>query len=197
MIVETNLDIRDALVLHYAYSLNKNLFSKIFLIISIYSNIKKIDDLFYKDIEHVDIKHILNDMKKNCNNSEHILLLHLYNYIFENNDSGLFNMFLIRKILKDYKSQLYKILPIFKTYNIQMDDIKSNNTDNENIIDCFNYGYSSRIAHKHDDHYIFNGLKCTVNETIFNTKKVKKIIFCKNLYLNGKFYISILTSPNI
>ena len=197
LIVETNLDIKDALVLYYAYSLDMNLFSKLFLIISIYGNIKDIEDLFYKDIDHHDVQDILKDVKKGCDNSEHILLLRLYDYVQENNDTSLFNMVLIKKILKDYKSQLYKILPVYKEYNLRIENIKNKNTENENIVECFNYGYSSRIAHKHDDHYVFNGLKCTVNETIFNTKKVKKIIFCKNLYLNGKFYISILSSPNI
>jgi HrpA-like RNA helicase len=194
LIVETNLDIRDAICLHYAYNLDITIFKKAFLIISIYSNIKDIEDLFYKDIRHISVQSILKDLKTSCNNSEHILLMHLYNYIFENNDSSIFNMFLIKKILKDYKSQLYKILPIYKKYDIKMENNKIRNTENKNIIECFNYGYKSRIAYKKDDNYIYNGLICSINKTIFNTKKVKKIIFCKNIYLNGKFYISILSS---
>jgi len=145
MIVETNLDIKDGLVLHYIYNLNKNLFSKVFLIICIYVNIKKIEDLFYKDIRSHNKKNILDTIKQNCNNSEHIILLNLYNYINENSENGLFNTILLKKISKDYKSQLYKILPIFKNFDIKIPDIKISENENENIINGFNYGYKLYI----------------------------------------------------
>ena len=196
MIVNTDLDIRDGLTLHYVYNLNKNLFKKTFLIISIYNNIKKIDDLFYRDIKIRDKQNILNDIKRKCNNSEHILLLELYNYIYENNDDDLFNKVLIKKILKDYKSQLHKILPIFKLQEIKIEDLKISNIDNENIINSFNFGYKSYTAHKKNGKFLFNNLKCDTKNVI-NLKNIENIIFCKNTYVNGKLYISILSSLDI
>jgi HrpA-like RNA helicase len=196
MIVETKLDIKDGLVMHYIYNLNKNLFNRTFLIISIYSNIKKIDDLFYKDVKERDKKNILDGIKDNCDNSEHILLLDLYNYIYENNDTDLFNSVLIKKISSDYKSQLYKILPIYKIYDLKIKDLESKMKDNENIINSFNYGYRSYTAIKKDGKFIFNGIKCDTKSAL-NLKKIEKFVFCKNLFVAGKLYISILSSIEI
>ena len=196
MIVNTDLDIRDGLTLHYVYNLNKNLFNRTFLIISIYNNIKKIDDLFYRDVRKEDKKKILDNIKRKCNDSEHILLLELYNYIYENNDDDLFNTLLIKKILKDYKSQLHKILPIFKYAALKIEDIEISNNDNENIINSFNFGYKSYTAHKKNGKFIFNNLKCDT-KSIINLKNIENIIFCKNTYVNEKLYISILSSVDI
>ena len=138
----------------------------------------------------------MNDLKNKCNNSEHILLLDLYNYIYENNDDDLFNTILIKKILKDYKSQLQKILPIYKKYEIKIEDLGIGNNDDENIINGFNYGYRSYNAHKINGNFIFNGLKCDT-KSVLNLKNIENIIFCKNTYVSGKLYISILSSPDI
>jgi HrpA-like RNA helicase len=190
LISESRIDIQDGLVLSYAYNISSNVFKKCFKIITICSYLKNgIDDLFFEEVDEKEKKIIINNLKNNSNDSEHIFLLLLYKYIEDNLDSKIFNIKLFKQIKKIYKNQIDKIFNIYKKFNISF---KTKNKNlNTNIIYSFNFGFKNNLASKNNQNFIYNKLNCNLTKSVFDFKKYDKIIFYLNLYYNNKFSIFI------
>jgi pre-mRNA-splicing factor ATP-dependent RNA helicase DHX15/PRP43 len=194
LIVETRLDIEDALTSLYAWNIDDSVFTKVFYIICIKSYLKHgINDFFCSDTDDKDKNKIIKKISANCNNSEHLLLYHFFEYIQKNEYSGLFNMDLINNIKKLFNNQFTKIQKLFKKFNINLEENIQKKKSNVEIICAFNYGLKSNKTFKSKDNFKYNGMICDISKSIFNYDNYSSIVFSSNLFMNGKLNISIIS----
>lgn len=193
LVVETRLDLTDALTLLYAYNTNYHVFRKVFKIICICSFLKTgPDDLFYADVDKNKKTSIIEKLLGDSYNSEHILLLQIYNYIKETPDESIFNLELFNQIKPIYKNQITKLVKIYDRYAIKFGNINKDDTET-NIIYSFNYGFKESRAFKSDNQFKFNGLVCNLDKAIFDFNKYSSIIFYSNINISGKLNISVIS----
>ena len=193
LIIKSRLDIMDGLTLLYASNISDEVFNKVFKIICIQSYLKHgINDFFYKNIDDIKKEKIIKKLSKKCDNSEHILLLEIYEYITLNKNIGIFDIKLFNQIEKLYNSQIEKMEKLFKRYNIQIKNT-INKKINHNIICAFNYGFKSNRALKKGKQFEYNNMMCDNSKFIFQYNNYKSIIFYSNLYINGKLNIQIIS----
>jgi pre-mRNA-splicing factor ATP-dependent RNA helicase DHX15/PRP43 len=195
LIVDSRLDLTDGLTLIYAWNISTIVFKKVFKIISICSFLKSgINDFFYEDIDKNKKNNILKELKNNSSNSEHILLLQLYKYIEDNQNIGIFNIQLFKKIEQIYSNQIDKLEKLYNKYDIKI-DVNKKDLD-KNIIQAFNFGYKEFRAYRVGNEFKYNGLKCNLDKAEFKFTNFSSIIFYSNINVNNKFNISIC-SPYI
>ncbi len=193
LVVETRLDITDALALLYAYNTNFHVFRKVFRIITICSYLKSgVDDFFYKDIDEKKKAKILNKFAEPAYNSDHLLLYFIYKYIEEKQDESIFNIELFRQIETVYKNQVNKLVKIYEKYNIRLGNIKQDETE-LNIIYSFNFGFKEWRAFRSGGEFKFNGMTCDTSKSPFDFNKFSSIIFYSNIYVSNKFNVSIVS----
>ena len=199
LIAASRLDITDALCLVYAYSINRDVFYKVFHIICIYSLLKKsVDDLFFDDINISKKNEIIKNLSKDCDNSEHLLLYNIYKEIEENkNNNKVFNIKLYNDIKRTYESQKHRIHQLYHQFRplIKTKENVSKELSNTNIILSFNYGFKNYIAKKKGGGFVFNKTPCELKSTL-KFDKFNSIIFYLNVFVNGKLNLNII-SPYI
>ena len=159
LIVKSRLDVMDALSLLYAFNISVSLFKDVFKIIIICSFLKYgIDDLFYIDTDKSFKNNIKNKLLKNSQNSEHILLFNLFNYIESNKNDGNFNLELFNSIQDTFNKQIEKLESLYSRFKIVIDGINDKNNKNVNIdiLNSFSYGYKTNRAFKSKDGYKYN-----------------------------------------
>jgi pre-mRNA-splicing factor ATP-dependent RNA helicase DHX15/PRP43 len=195
----SRLDITDGLCLVYAYSINRDVFYKVFKIICIYSLLKKsIDDLFFDDINISKKNEIIKNLSRNCDNSEHLLLYNIYKEIEENkNNNKVFNIKLFNDIKKTYDSQKHRIHQLYHRFRplIKTKENVNRELSNKNIILSFNYGFKNYVAKKKKGGFVFNKTPCELKSTL-KFDKFNAIIFYLNVFVSGKLNLNII-SPYI
>ena len=195
----SRLDITDGLCLVYAYSVNRDVFYKVFNIICIYSILKKsIDDLFFEDIDMRKKNDIIKNLSRNCDNSEHLLLYNIYKEIEENkNNNKVFNIRLFHDIKKLYESQKHKLHQMYHRFRplIKTKENVSRELSNKNIILSFNYGFKNYVAQKKKGGFVFNKTSCELKSTL-KFDNFKAVIFYLNVFVNGKLNLNVI-SPYI
>ena len=195
LIVKSRLDVMDALSLLYAFNISVSLFKDVFKIIIICSFLKYgIDDLFYIDTDKSFKNNIKNKLLKNSQNSEHILLFNLFNYIESNKNDGNFNLELFNSIQDTFNKQIEKLESLYSRFKIVIDGINDKNNKNVNIdiLNSFSYGYKTNRAFKSKDGYKYNDKlvdlsRCSVK---FNSN-ISSIFFYSNLSFFGKLNVMI------
>jgi pre-mRNA-splicing factor ATP-dependent RNA helicase DHX15/PRP43 len=207
LINESKLDVYDGLTLLYAWNINVDVFKNTFKIISICSLIKNgVQDLFYytNESEQKSIKNNIKNFSNDIHDSEHILLLKVFNdiennQINQNNQDNNYNLKLFNNITKIYNRQIDKLIYLYNKHNIKLNDIMIDNNDNINIIRSLNYGYKNNLASKNNSsNFKFNTTTCDIsnsffkNESLINKlKKYSAIIFHSNLFILGKLNLNI------
>ncbi len=198
LVVDTRLDINDALSLLYAFNINRTIFKKTLIIIIIQSLLKKnIDEFFYKTNDKNTknkIKQIYNEILKECNDSEHVLLYKLYEHSKINELNELFNKKFIENISLLYKKQKNKLFDLYKKSDIKI-PIKNSENESDNIIMSFNHGYQFNIAHKKNNDFNYNGIEwnSSLSQAKFKYEKYSAIIFYSNIFYNKRLNISIIS----
>jgi pre-mRNA-splicing factor ATP-dependent RNA helicase DHX15/PRP43 len=193
LIIGSRLDVADGLALIYAWNISSEVFKKVFKIICIQSYLKHgLSDFFHNDVSNEKKEKIIKKSAMDCNNSEHILLYKMCEYIDKNKNTGLFNIKLFNEIEKLYNNQIEKTEKIFKKYDVQIEDIKKKEM-NYNIICAFNYGLKSNRAFKIGGNYKYNNIMCDLSKCIFKYDKYSSIIFYSNLYINNKLNITLVS----
>ena len=204
LIAASRLDITDGLCLVYAYSINRDVFYKVFNIICIYSLLKKsIDDLFFDDIDIRKKNEIIKNLSRNCDNSEHLLLYNIYKEIEENkNNNKVFNVKLFHDIKRSYESQKHRVHQLYHQFKplIKTKENVSRELSNKNIILSFNYGFKNYVAKKKGAEkkggvFVFNKTPCELKSTL-KFDNFKAIIFYLNVFVSGKLNLNII-SPYI
>jgi len=199
LIAASRLDITDALCLVYAYSINRDVFYKVFNIICIYSLLKKsIDDLFFDDINISKKNEIIKNLSRNCDNSEHLLLYNIYKEIESNkNNNKIFNINLFNDIKKTYESQKHRIHQLYHQFRplIKTKENVSRELSNKNVILSFNYGFKNYVAKKKSGGFVFNKIPCELKSTL-KFDNFKAVIFYLNVFVSGKLNLNII-SPYI
>ena len=204
LIAASRLDITDGLCLVYAYSINRDVFYKVFNIICIYSLLKKsIDDLFFDDIDIRKKNEIIKNLSRNCDNSEHLLLYNIYKEIEENkNNNKVFNVKLFHDIKRSYESQKHRVHQLYHQFKplIKTKENVSRELSNKNIILSFNYGFKNYVAKKKGAEkkgggFVFNKTSCELKSTL-KFDNFKSIIFYLNVFVSGKLNLNII-SPYI
>lgn len=194
LVIESKLDIQDALTLLYAWNISLDIFQKVFKIICICSQLKSgINDLFYHDIDKKKRTKIIEEFKKDSLNSEHILLYKIYEKIEKNKSRGIFNYKLYDSIKHLYDKQYTKLEEVYKKYDIKIDidsDTKTN-TIYKNIIYSFNYGYRGNRSFRRGNIFKYNEITCDTFKSAFNFNKYNSIIFYLNLHVNGRLNLMI------
>jgi len=197
LIVESKLDIEDGLALIYAHNIDETTFTNVYLIIIICNYLKNgIDDFFNSELDEsllIEKKLLLKKLFKNSLDSEHILLLNLYNHIISDVDNILFNNNFVNNITKIFNTKLQQLLFVYNKFNIKISNIKkiSNNDSRSNIIYCFNFGYINNRSFRSKNKFIYNNLTCNITNTTIKFDKYSSIIFYFNVFINGKLNISI------
>jgi len=193
LVVQSRLDVSDALALLYAYNISSLVFKKVFKIICIQSFLKHgISDFFNNDINNNQKDKILKKIVNDCENSEHLLIYELYKYIEKNKENGLFDMGLFNDITRLYDNQIEKIEKIFKKKNVEIKDIQKTEMS-FNIICSFNYGLKSNRAFKTSNGFKYNEVICDLSKSTLKFDKYSSIVFYSNLFINGKLNISIVS----
>jgi len=199
LIAASRLDITDALCLVYAYSINRDVFYKVFNIICIYSLLKKsIDDLFFDDINISKKNEIIKNLSRNCDNSPHLLLYNIYKEIESNkNNNKIFNINLFNDIKKTYESQKHRIHQLYHQFRplIKTKENVSRELSNKNVILSFNYGFKNYVAKKKSGGFVFNKIPCELKSTL-KFDNFKAVIFYLNVFVSGKLNLNII-SPYI
>ena len=193
LIIESRLDVADALTLLYAWNISNEAFKKVFKIICIQSYLKHgLSDFFHTNIEDEKKNKTIKKSTSDCNNSEHLLLYKMYKYIEDHKDGSLFNIKLFNEITKLYDNQIEKMEKIFKKYDVKIIDIvkKEKNYD---IICSFNYGLKSNRAFKTGGKFKYHDAICDLSKCLFKYDNYTSIIFYSNLYINGKLNIAIIS----
>lgn len=193
LIIGSRLDVTDGLTLLYAWNISNEVFKKVFKIICIQSYLKHgLSDFFHTNIDDKKKNKIIQKLTSGCNNSEHLLLYKMYEYILENKNAALFDIKLFNDIGKLYDNQIEKMEKIFNKYNIKIEDIVKKEK-NYNVICAFNYGLKLNRAFKSGGNYKYNDMICDLSKCIFKYDKYTSIIFYSNLYINGKLNITIVS----
>ena len=193
LIIGSRLDVADGLALLYAWNISNEMFIKVFKIICIQSYLKHgLSDFFHSNIDDEKKEKTIKKSMSGCDNSEHILLYKMYEYIDENKDAGLFNIKLFNDITKLYDGQINKMEKIFKKFDVKIENIVKKEM-NYNIICAFNYGLKSNRAFKTGGNFKYNDTMCDLSKCMFKYDKYTSIIFYSNLYINGKLNISIIS----
>jgi len=193
LIIGSRLDVADGLALIYAWNISGEVFKKVFKIICIQSYLKHgLSDFFHNDVSDEKKEKIIKKSTMDCNNSEHLLLYKMYDYIDKNKNSGLFDIKLFNDIEKLYGNQIEKTEKIFKKYDVKIEDIKKKEM-NYNIICAFNYGLKSNRAFRTGGNYKYNNIVCDLSKCVFKYDKYSSIIFYSNLYINNKLNITIVS----
>jgi len=193
LIVETRLDLTDALTLLYAHNTNYHVFRKVFKIICICSFLKTgPEDLFYLDVNKNTKKQILEKLSVDSYNSEHVLLLHIFKYMEETPGENVFNIELFNQIQQIYQNQINKLIKIYDKYAIKFGNVSKEDAET-NIIYSFNYGFKESRAFKSGDNFKFNEQVCNLDKALFSFNKYSSIIFYSNINVNGKLNISIIS----
>jgi pre-mRNA-splicing factor ATP-dependent RNA helicase DHX15/PRP43 len=207
LINESKLDVYDGLTLLYAWNINVDVFKNTFKIISICSLIKNgVQDLFYytNESEQKSIKNNIKNFSNDIHDSEHVLLLKVFNDIETNqnnqdNNYNNYNLKLFNNVTKIYTRQIDKLIYLYNKHNIKLNDILIDNNDNINIIRSLNHGYKNNLASKNNSsNFKFNNAKCDISNSFFKNEslinKLKKhsaIIFHSNLFILGKLNLNI------
>jgi HrpA-like RNA helicase len=190
LILESRLDVMDGLSLLYAYNISFDMFKIVFEIITICSLIKSGPmDLFSSSLDKFAREKIIKKLKSN--ESEHVLLYNLYNYV--ESDKSSFDIGLYESIKNHYAKNMDKISKLYTRFDIKIDEINIKDFET-NIINSFSYGYKSNRAFKTSDSNIFrfNGMKIDLSKSKNVVKpKSNSIIFYSNLLWNGKLNIMI------
>lgn len=193
LIIESRLDVTDGLTLLYAWNISNEVFKKVFKIICIQSYLKHgLSDFFHTNIDDKKKNKIIEKFTSGCNNSEHLLLYKIYEYILENRNASLFDIKLFNDIGKIYDNQIEKMEKIFKKYDIKIEDIVKKEM-NYNVICAFNYGLKLNRAFKSGGNYKYNDMICDLSKCAFKYDKYTSIVFYSNLYINGKLNITIVS----
>lgn len=193
LIIGSRLDVTDGLTLLYAWNISNEVFKKVFKIICIQSYLKHgLSDFFHTNIDDKKKNKIIQKLTSGCNNSEHLLLYKMYEYILENKNASLFDIKLFNDIGKLYDNQIEKMEKIFKKYDIKIEDIIKKEM-NYNVICAFNYGLKLNRAFKSGGNYKYNDMICDLSKCTFKYDKYTSIIFYSNLYINGKLNITIVS----
>jgi pre-mRNA-splicing factor ATP-dependent RNA helicase DHX15/PRP43 len=196
LLVESRLDVMDALSLLYAYNISMSVFKNVFKIISIQSLLKHgIKDFFYKDIEDNVRDRIIKDLSKQSDNSEHILLLKIYEYIQNNRDESIFDLKLFHNIKRIFSNQINKITKLYEKFNIMLENenigAKESNSINIHSIHSLNYGYKTNRSFKSAGKFKYNNMQADLSKGVMRFDKFTSIIFYTNLYMSGKLNIMI------
>ena len=155
------------------------------------------DDLKKKALKLID------SIKKNCLNSEHLFIHYLYKHIKANCDkkskksTKLFNMELFESVENLYKRNVNKLFSLYSKFNIKIDNVNQKDFDS-NIIYSFNYGYKLNMAKfsKSKSNFYYNGTQADLKKCLFADKLIRypNIIFSSNLNWENKLNI-IICSP--
>jgi HrpA-like RNA helicase len=195
LISETRLDVMDALSLLYAYNISQSVFKEVFKIVCIQSYLKHgINDFFYDNITENQKQDIIQNLSEDISNSEHLLLLNIYEYIDANKDETLFELGLFHSIRRLFSSQITKITKMYEKYNILLENeniTKEANSINIHIIHSINYGYKYNRAIGLGSRYIYNNMICDLSKGSLQFVKIPSIIFYTNLFVNNKLNIMI------
>lgn len=191
LVVESRLDVMDGLALVYAYNCSENVFSDVFVIITICSLLKSgPEDLVNKDIEQSIKTKLFKKLLTNSNSSEHVFLLNLYKHIGRDKNSGIFNLELFYGIQKIIEKQYDKIKSIYSRFDYGIKVTKKNL--NTNIINSFGYGYKFNRAFKSGDKYRYLDKQVDLTKCIVvNELTSPAIIFYTNLQWFGKLSLMI------
>ena len=195
LISESRLDVMDALSLLYAYNISQSVFKEVFKLVCIQSYLKHgINDFFYENITENQKKGIIDSLSENILNSEHLLLLNIYEYIDANKDETLFELGLFHSIRRLFSSQITKITKMYEKYNIKLENeniTKEANSINTHIIHSINYGYKYNRAKCLGSRYVYNNMVCDLSKSALKFEKIPSIIFYTNLFVNNKLNIMI------
>lgn len=192
LVLETRLDVMDGIGLLWAWNISGLVFKTVFKIICICSYLKSgINDLFYNDVDTTNKNKLISKMLKKSNNSEHLLLYNLYNYIGESKNSGMFKVELYDSINNIYSKQIDKLEHIYSQYNIKLDEVKKKDFET-NVINSFGYGLKSNRAFKSAQGYKYNDKLVDLTKCVVKFKPtINSIIFYSNLNWSGKLNIMI------
>jgi pre-mRNA-splicing factor ATP-dependent RNA helicase DHX15/PRP43 len=193
LVVESRLDVCDGLTLLYAFNISSSVFKKVFKIICIQSSLKHgINDFFHNDIDNKKKDKIISQFLNDSNNSEHLLIYHLYEYI-KSNHSGLFDNHLIKDISRLYNNQIDRMEKIFKKRNIEINTVNKKDVA-QNIICAFNYGLQHNKCIHSKNNFKYNNINCDLSKSVFKYEKYSSIVFYSNLFINGNLNI-VIVSP--
>ena len=211
LVNESKMDVMDALSLLYAYNYDIDIFDKVLLIICIYSRINNIYELFFQDLDKDDnmimkddykkdnknmIDEIIEDIMKNCLNSEHILLMKIYKkFLKDQKNNKIFNVSLMKSIASDFDKLYKKLHSIFHNYRIKINTTNFDKNDKK-IIACFNHGFRDNMIQNKNNKIYFNNIVCDTIKSFVNTEKITDAIFYTNVSVKNRLYLSII-SPYI
>jgi pre-mRNA-splicing factor ATP-dependent RNA helicase DHX15/PRP43 len=193
LVLETKLDVMDGLALLWAWNVSLSVFKDVFKIICICSYLKSgINDLFYSDVELAIKNKLLSKLLKKCDNSEHVLLLNLFNYVNDNKDTGMFNAELYDNINNIYSRQINKLEYLYNRYNIKLEEVSIKKDLETNIINSFGFGYKSNRAFKKIKGFMYNDKIVNLSKCVVKFKSnINSIIFYSNLNWSGKLNVMI------
>jgi pre-mRNA-splicing factor ATP-dependent RNA helicase DHX15/PRP43 len=193
LVLETKLDVMDGLALLWAWNVSLSVFKDVFKIICVCSYLKSgINDLFYSDVDLTIKNKLLSNLLKKCDNSEHVLLLNLFNYINDNKDTGMFNVELYDNINNIYSRQINKLEYLYNRYNIKLEEVSIKKDLEKNIINSFGFGYKSNRAFKKIKGFMYNDKIVNLSKCVVKFKSnINSIIFYSNLNWSGKLNVMI------
>ena len=196
LVLETKLDVMDSLGLLWAWNISLSVFKDVFKIICVCSYLKSsINDLFYSDVDLTIKNKLLSKLLKKCDNSEHVLLLNLFNYINDNKDTGIFNVELYDNINNIYSRQINKLEHLYNRYNIKLEEVLKKKDLETNIINSFGFGYKSNRAFKTIKGFMYNDKIVNLSKCIVKFKSnLNSIIFYSNLNWSGKLNVMICST---
>ena len=203
LILKSKFSVVDGLCLAYAFNSGTHVFSICLKIICIVSMLKKgIDEIFSSKINKEEKKRIISRAKNNSLNSEHLLLYNIYQYNKSNPDERNFNNNLCNIIESLYVMNIDKMLKLFSSFNILIDDdhfVQNDETEEENIdmykyvVKALNYGLKTNTATKINKSFIYSEETCDLSKCVLKFDDFENIVFSSNLYMNGKLTIKICT----
>lgn len=200
LVVESRLDINDAIIMFNAVKIGKNTFYETLKIVSILGMLKRgYSDFFVDDLDENIIKEYIMDVKNNNEvyNNDFILLYYLFEHIKNDKNNKILNYSFFNNINKIFHKQKHNLFNIFNKFinnNINSEEEnKENKKENiQEIIKCINEGYKNNVCILKNDKYYYNNEEIELDNDYLEIKS-KKIIFYSNIMINNKLKVSILS----